>query len=194
MFLEELAHGAIGTMTVFPPECCRHLPRYTAGTRPEPPSLLPFHPADPLRNQPRINLPLRKEISSAPPDRASRCRTPFSRVDEDTMKPRGHAVTTRNHATRVVLVHAGVSPFSSLVVHEGTSTARRRIPRLCSRTSVLIAAQSQPPRRFICRYRCRPHAGAAACGTCKLRLTPTVPLDVARFRRARHAGNSSTRC
>ena len=90
MFLEELRHGAIGTMTGFAfPEILVDIYRkFSAGdldgaTR----AFYKYLPIIRFENQPRINLALRKHIYQMRGVIASnRVRSPFTPVDADTLK------------------------------------------------------------------------------------------------------------
>lgn len=90
MFLEELRHGAIGTMTgfAFPEILVDIYTRFTSGdldgaTR----VFYEYLPIIRFENQPRINLALRKHIYQLRGVIASsRVRSPFTPVDADTLK------------------------------------------------------------------------------------------------------------
>jgi 4-hydroxy-tetrahydrodipicolinate synthase len=90
MFLEELRHGAIGTMTgfAFPEILVDIYTRFAAGdvdgaTR----VFYEYLPIIRFENQPRINLALRKHIYQLRGVIASsRVRAPFTPVDADTLK------------------------------------------------------------------------------------------------------------
>jgi 4-hydroxy-tetrahydrodipicolinate synthase len=102
MFLEELAHGAIGTMTgfSFPEVLVEVYRKFVAGDVVGATEVFcRFVPLIRFENQPRINLPLRKEIYVMRRlIAAARCRAPFARVDEDTLKD-----------LNVLLTHLGIS-------------------------------------------------------------------------------------
>ena len=89
MFLEELRHGAIGTMTgfAFPEILVEIHRRYTSGDIDG--ATATFYKYCPLirfENQPRINLALRKHIYHLRGVIASpRVRSPFTAVDEGTL-------------------------------------------------------------------------------------------------------------
>ena len=89
MFLEELRHGAFGTMTGFAyPEILVAIHRaWAAGDKDE--ATRVFYKYCPLirfENQPRINLALRKHIYHLRGAIASsRVRAPFTPVDPDTL-------------------------------------------------------------------------------------------------------------
>jgi 4-hydroxy-tetrahydrodipicolinate synthase len=89
MFLEELRHGAVGTMTgfAFPEILVDIYRRYTTGDRDGATDV--FYRALPLirfENQPRINLVLRKHIYHRRGAIASpRARAPFTPVDPGTI-------------------------------------------------------------------------------------------------------------
>ncbi|MEP6782290.1 MAG: dihydrodipicolinate synthase family protein [Acidobacteriota bacterium] len=89
MFLEELRHGAIGTMTgfAFPEILVEIFKKFTSGDRDG--ATLVFYQYLPIirfENQPRINLALRKHIYHLRGVIASsRVRSPFTPVDADTL-------------------------------------------------------------------------------------------------------------
>ncbi|MGE0039672.1 MAG: dihydrodipicolinate synthase family protein, partial [Vicinamibacterales bacterium] len=89
MFLEELRHGAAGTMTgfAFPEILVDIYRRYTAGD--EDGAAAAFYHAMPLirfENQPRINLAIRKHLYHRRGAIASpRARAPFAAVDDRTL-------------------------------------------------------------------------------------------------------------
>jgi len=89
MFLEELRHGAIGTMTGFAfPEILVDIYRkFMAGDRDGATSVFyKYLPIIRFENQPRINLALRKHIYHLRGVIASsRVRSPFTPVDADTL-------------------------------------------------------------------------------------------------------------
>jgi 4-hydroxy-tetrahydrodipicolinate synthase len=90
MFLEELRHGAIGTMTGFAfPEILVDIRRkFTAGDLDGATNVFyRYLPIIRFENQPRINLALRKHIYQLRGVIASsRVRSPFTPVDADTLK------------------------------------------------------------------------------------------------------------
>ncbi len=90
MFLEELRHGAIGTMTGFAfPEILVDIhQRFTAGDVDGATEVFyHFLPIIRFENQPRINLALRKHIYQLRGViQHSRVRAPFTPVDADTLK------------------------------------------------------------------------------------------------------------
>ena len=89
MFLEELRHGAIGTMTgfAFPEILVEIYTKFMAGDRNGATEV--FYKSLPIirfENQPRINLALRKHIYHLRGVIASsRVRSPFTPVDQDTL-------------------------------------------------------------------------------------------------------------
>lgn len=89
MFLEELRHGAIGTMTgfAFPEILVDIYTRFMAGDRDGATSVFyKYLPIIRFENQPRINLALRKHIYHLRGVTASaRVRAPFTPVDADTL-------------------------------------------------------------------------------------------------------------
>jgi 4-hydroxy-tetrahydrodipicolinate synthase len=89
MFLEELRHGAIGTMTgfAFPEILVEIYTRFTAGDRDGATEVFyKYLPIIRFENQPRINLALRKHIYHLRGVIASsRVRSPFTPVDADTL-------------------------------------------------------------------------------------------------------------
>jgi 4-hydroxy-tetrahydrodipicolinate synthase len=89
MFLEELRHGAIGTMTgfAFPEILVDIYRRFTAGDIDGATEVFyQFLPIIRFENQPRINLALRKHIYTLRGVIASpRVRSPFTPVDADTL-------------------------------------------------------------------------------------------------------------
>ena len=89
MFLEELRHGAIGTMTGFAfPEILVAIYRaWAAGDRDEATRVFyRYLPAHPLREPAAINLALRKHIYHLRGVIASpRVRAPYAPVDADTL-------------------------------------------------------------------------------------------------------------
>jgi 4-hydroxy-tetrahydrodipicolinate synthase len=89
MFLEELRHGAIGTMTgfAFPEILVEILKRFTSGDRDGATEVFyKYLPIIRFENQPRINLALRKHIYHLRGVIASsRIRSPFTPVDADTL-------------------------------------------------------------------------------------------------------------
>ncbi len=90
MFLEELRHGAIGTMTgfAFPEILVDIYKRFTAGDLDGATEVFyQFLPIIRFENQPRINLALRKHIYQLRGViQHSRVRSPFTPVDADTLK------------------------------------------------------------------------------------------------------------
>ena len=89
MFLEELRHGAIGTMTGFAfPEILVDIYRKFAADDREGATevFYKYLPIIRFENQPRINLALRKHIYQLRGVIASsRVRAPFTPVDQDTL-------------------------------------------------------------------------------------------------------------
>lgn len=89
MFLEELRHGAIGTMTgfAFPEILVEIYRKFTAGDRDGATEVFyKYSPIIRFENQPRINLALRKHIYHLRGVIASpRVRSPFTSVDADTL-------------------------------------------------------------------------------------------------------------
>jgi len=89
MFLEELRHGAIGTMTgfAFPEILVDIFNRFRAGDRDGATEVFyQFLPIIRFENQPRINLALRKHIYQLRGVIASsKVRSPFTPVDADTL-------------------------------------------------------------------------------------------------------------
>ena len=89
MFLEELRHGAIGTMTgfAFPEILVEIFTKFTAGDRDGATDVFyKYLPIIRFENQPRINLALRKHIYHLRGVIASsRVRSPFTPVDADTL-------------------------------------------------------------------------------------------------------------
>jgi 4-hydroxy-tetrahydrodipicolinate synthase len=89
MFLEELRHGAIGTMTgfAFPEILVDIYSRYTSGDLDGATDVFyRYMPLIRFENQPRINLALRKHIYHRRGAIASpRVRAPFTPVDADTL-------------------------------------------------------------------------------------------------------------
>lgn len=89
MFLEELRHGAIGTMTgfAFPEILVEIFKKFTAGDRDGATEVFyQYSPIIRFENQPRINLALRKHIYHLRGVIASsRVRSPFTPVDSDTL-------------------------------------------------------------------------------------------------------------
>ncbi|MFM8536078.1 MAG: dihydrodipicolinate synthase family protein [Acidimicrobiia bacterium] len=89
MFLEELRHGAIGTMTgfAFPEILVEIFQKFTAGDRDAATDVFyKYLPIIRFENQPRINLALRKHIYHLRGVIASsRVRSPFTPVDADTL-------------------------------------------------------------------------------------------------------------
>lgn len=89
MFLEELRHGAIGTMTgfAFPEILVEIFAKFTAGDRDGATAVFyKYLPIIRFENQPRINLALRKHIYQLRGVIASsRVRPPFTPVDADTL-------------------------------------------------------------------------------------------------------------
>lgn len=89
MFLEELRHGAIGTMTgfAFPEILVEIFKKFTAGDRDGATEVFyKYSPIIRFENQPRINLALRKHIYHLRGVIASsRVRSPFTPVDSDTL-------------------------------------------------------------------------------------------------------------
>ena len=89
MFLEELRHGAIGTMTgfAFPEILVEIFGKFTAGDRDGATEVFyKYLPIIRFENQPRINLALRKHIYHLRGVIASsRVRSPFTPVDSDTL-------------------------------------------------------------------------------------------------------------
>jgi len=89
MFLEELRHGAIGTMTgfAFPEILVDIYTRFMAGDRDGATTVFyKYLPIIRFENQPRINLALRKHIYHLRGVTASaRVRAPFTPVDADTL-------------------------------------------------------------------------------------------------------------
>ena len=89
MFLEELRHGAIGTMTgfAFPEILVEIFTKFTAGDRDGATEVFyKYLPIIRFENQPRINLALRKHIYHLRGVIASsRVRAPFTPVDADTL-------------------------------------------------------------------------------------------------------------
>src|SRR6187455_1046202 len=89
MFLEELRHGAIGTMTgfAFPEVLVEIFTNFTAGDRNGAAEVFyKYLPIIRFENQPRINLALRKHIYHLRGVIASsRVRAPFTAVDADTL-------------------------------------------------------------------------------------------------------------
>ena len=90
MFLEELRHGAIGTMTgfAFPEILVDIYTRFTAGDLDGATEVFyQFLPIIRFENQPRINLALRKHIYQLRGViKHSRVRAPFAAVDAETLK------------------------------------------------------------------------------------------------------------
>src|SRR5688500_7597285 len=89
MFLEELRHGAIGTMTgfAFPEILVEIYAKFTSGDRDGATEVFyKYLPIIRFENQPRINLALRKHIYHLRGVIASsRVRSPFTPVDADTL-------------------------------------------------------------------------------------------------------------
>ena len=89
MFLEELRHGAIGTMTgfAFPEILVDIYTRFTAGDLDGATEVFyQFLPIIRFENQPRINLALRKHIYQLRGViKHARVRSPFTAVDADTL-------------------------------------------------------------------------------------------------------------
>ena len=89
MFLEELRHGAIGTMTgfAFPEILVEIYTKFIAGDRDGATEVFyKYLPIIRFENQPRINLALRKHIYQLRGVIASsRVRSPFTPVDADTL-------------------------------------------------------------------------------------------------------------
>jgi 4-hydroxy-tetrahydrodipicolinate synthase len=89
MFLEELRHGAIGTMTgfAFPEILVDIYKRFTTGDLDGATEVFyQFLPIIRFENQPRINLALRKHIYQLRGViKHSRVRAPFTAVDADTL-------------------------------------------------------------------------------------------------------------
>jgi 4-hydroxy-tetrahydrodipicolinate synthase len=89
MFLEELRHGAIGTMTgfAFPEVLVEIYTKFTAGDRDGATNVFyKYLPIIRFENQPRINLALRKHIYQLRGVIATaRVRSPFTPVDKDTL-------------------------------------------------------------------------------------------------------------
>jgi 4-hydroxy-tetrahydrodipicolinate synthase len=89
MFLEELRHGAIGTMTgfAFPEILVEIFTKFMAGDRDGATTVFyKYLPIIRFENQPRINLALRKHIYHLRGVIASsRVRSPFTPVDADTL-------------------------------------------------------------------------------------------------------------
>lgn len=89
MFLEELRHGAIGTMTgfAFPEILVEIFKKFSAGDRTGATAVFDkYLPIIRFENQPRINLALRKHIYHLRGVIAtSRVRSPFTPVDSDTL-------------------------------------------------------------------------------------------------------------
>ena len=89
MFLEELRHGAIGTMTgfAFPELLVEIFTKFTTGDRNGATEVFyKYLPIIRFENQPRINLALRKHIYHLRGVIASsRVRAPFTPVDTDTL-------------------------------------------------------------------------------------------------------------
>jgi 4-hydroxy-tetrahydrodipicolinate synthase len=89
MFLEELRHGAIGTMTgfAFPEILVEIFAKFTRGDRDGATDVFyKYLPIIRFENQPRINLALRKHIYHLRGVIASaRVRSPFTPVDSDTL-------------------------------------------------------------------------------------------------------------
>jgi 4-hydroxy-tetrahydrodipicolinate synthase len=89
MFLEELRHGAIGTMTgfAFPEILVDIFEKFMAGDRDGATRVFyQYLPIIRFENQPRINLALRKHIYQLRGVIASsRVRSPFTPVDKDTL-------------------------------------------------------------------------------------------------------------
>ena len=89
MFLEELRHGAIGTMTgfAFPEILVEIYTKFMAGDRNGATEVFyKYLPIIRFENQPRINLALRKHIYHLRGVIASsRVRSPFTPVDQDTL-------------------------------------------------------------------------------------------------------------
>ena len=89
MFLEELRHGAIGTMTgfAFPEILVEIFAKFTAGNLDGATEVFyKYLPIIRFENQPRINLALRKHIYQLRGVTASsRVRAPFTPVDADTL-------------------------------------------------------------------------------------------------------------
>jgi 4-hydroxy-tetrahydrodipicolinate synthase len=89
MFLEELRHGAIGTMTgfAFPEILVDIFTKFTSGDRDGATEVFyKYLPIIRFENQPRINLALRKHIYQLRGVIASaRVRSPFTPVDFDTL-------------------------------------------------------------------------------------------------------------
>ena len=89
MFLEELRHGAIGTMTgfAFPEVLVDIFKKFTSGDRDGATAVFyKYLPIIRFENQPRINLALRKHIYHLRGVIASsRVRSPFTPVDADTL-------------------------------------------------------------------------------------------------------------
>ena len=89
MFLEELRHGAIGTMTgfAFPEILVEIYTKFMAGDRDGATEVFyKYLPIIRFENQPRINLALRKHIYHLRGVIASsKVRSPFTPVDQDTL-------------------------------------------------------------------------------------------------------------
>jgi 4-hydroxy-tetrahydrodipicolinate synthase len=89
MFLEELRHGAIGTMTgfAFPEILVEIFKKFSAGDRNGATEVFyKYLPVIRFENQPRINLALRKHIYHLRGVIATpRVRSPFTPVDADTL-------------------------------------------------------------------------------------------------------------
>lgn len=89
MFLEELRHGAIGTMTgfAFPEILVEIYQKYTSGDlNGATETFYRYCPLIRFENQPFINLPLRKHIYHIRGAIASpRARSPFMAVDDETL-------------------------------------------------------------------------------------------------------------
>jgi 4-hydroxy-tetrahydrodipicolinate synthase len=108
MFLEELRHGAIGTMTgfAFPEILVEIYTKFMAGDRDGATSVFyQFLPIIRFENQPRINLALRKHIYHLRGVIASsRVRSPFTPVDADTLSDLDDILS------RLSLFHPGFHP------------------------------------------------------------------------------------
>ncbi|MEZ5418855.1 MAG: dihydrodipicolinate synthase family protein [Vicinamibacterales bacterium] len=88
MFLEELRHGAVGTMTgfAFPRSWWRSIAPGRRGARSRHGHLLQYCPLIRFENQPRINLAIRKHVYHRRGVIASpRARAPFAAVDDGTL-------------------------------------------------------------------------------------------------------------
>ena len=105
MFLEELRHGAIGTMTGFAfPEILVQIHRaFSAGDRDRAAEVFyKYCPLIRFENQPRINLALRKHIYQLRGVIASaRVRAPFTPVDPDTLADLDDLLTRLGLAPKV---------------------------------------------------------------------------------------------